>query len=47
MIDDRTIRISSPLIDDPVAVRYDWADYPGGNLYGANNLPVLPFATDK
>lgn len=47
IIDDRTIRISSPLIDDPVAVRYDWADYPGGNLYGANNLPVLPFATDK
>ena len=47
MINDRTIRISSPLIDDPVAVRYDWADYPGGNLYGANNLPVLPFATDK
>lgn len=47
MIDDRTIRISSPLIDDPVSVRYDWADYPGGNLYGANNLPVLPFATDK
>lgn len=47
MIDDSTIRISSPLIADPVAVRYDWADYPGGNLYGANNLPVLPFATDK
>lgn len=47
IIDDRTIRISSPLIADPVAVRYDWADYPGGNLYGANNLPVLPFATDK
>lgn len=47
MIDDRTIRISSPLIAYPVAVRYDWADYPGGNLYGANNLPVLPFATDK
>lgn len=47
MIDDRIIRISSPLIDDPVAVRYDWADYPGGNLYGANNLPVLPLATDK
>lgn len=47
MIDERTICISSPLIDNPVAVRYDWADYPGGNLYGANNLPVLPFATDK
>ncbi len=41
---DRTIRLSSPLIDKPVAVRYNWADYPGGNLYGENNLPVLPFS---
>ncbi len=46
MIDDRTIRLSSQLIDKPVAVRYNWADYPGGNLYGANSLPVAPFATD-
>ena len=46
IIDDRTIRLSSPLIAKPTAVRYDWADYPGGNLYGANDLPVLPFATD-
>lgn len=44
--DDKTISLSSPLIDRPVAVRYNWADYPGGNLYGPNNLPVLPFATD-
>ncbi len=46
MIDDRSIRLSSQLIDKPVAVRYSWADYPGGNLYGANSLPVAPFATD-
>lgn len=44
---DDTVVVSSPLIDEPVAVRYDWADYPGGNLYGVTGLPVAPFATDK
>lgn len=45
---DRTIRLSSPLVQNPVAVRYNWADYPGGNLYGIESgLPVLPFASDK
>ena len=43
----RTIRLSSPLTPDPVAVRYAWADYPGGNLTGkVSGLPVAPFATD-
>lgn len=42
----RTIRLSSPLTPDPVAVRYAWADYPGGNLTGkVSGLPVAPFAT--
>lgn len=45
-IDDRTIELASILIDKPSAVRYNWADYPDGNLYGENNLPVLPFASD-
>ena len=44
---DDTVVLSSPLIAAPTVVRYDWADYPGGNLYGANGLPVAPFATDK
>ena len=45
---DRTIRLSSPLVQNPVAVRYNWADYPDGNLYGIESgLPVLPFASDK
>ena len=43
---DRVVRLSSSLIDKPVAARYNWADYPVGNLYGANSLPVLPFAAE-
>lgn len=27
-------------------VRYNWADYPQGNLYNAAGLPMLPFRTD-
>ena len=43
-----TIELSAKEIAKPVLARYDWADYPGGNLYGkSNSLPVAPFATDK
>lgn len=42
-----TIVLSSPLVSKPAAARYNWADYPGGNLYGVTGLPVAPFATDK
>lgn len=30
----------------PVAVRYDWAGNPDGNLYNAAGLPARPFRTD-
>lgn len=43
----RAIELSSPRVATPVSVRYDWADYPNGNLYGTSGLPVAPFATDK
>ncbi|MDE6563669.1 MAG: 9-O-acetylesterase [Muribaculaceae bacterium] len=43
---DDTIIVSSPLIEKPSVVRYNWANYPGGNLYGPTGLPVAPFATD-
>lgn len=44
----RKIRLTSPLTNKPVAARYNWADYPGGNLIGTlSGLPVAPFATDK
>ncbi len=46
MVGDDTIVVSSPLVDKPAVVRYNWADYPGGNLYGTTGLPVAPFATD-
>lgn len=29
------------------AIRYNWADYPDGNLRGVTGLPVAPFATDR
>lgn len=47
LLDARTIELSSPKVGRPAAARYNWADYPGGNLYGATGLPVAPFATDK
>jgi len=43
---DDTVVLTSPLIAAPTVARYDWADYPGGNLYGPTGLPVAPFATD-
>lgn len=45
-IDSRTIELRSSRIDHPACARYNWADYPCGNLYGAGRLPVAPFATD-
>jgi len=47
MVNDHTIRLSALGVTSPVAVRYNWADFPGGNLYGATGLPVAPFANDK
>lgn len=41
---DDELVLSSPLISEPVEVRYNWADYPGGNLRGGTGLPVAPFA---
>jgi len=41
-----TVVVSSPQVPDPVAVRYDWANAPQGNLYNQENLPASPFRTD-
>jgi len=29
-----------------VAVRYDWCNFPDGNIYNKENLPATPFRTD-
>lgn len=47
LLDDVTLSVSAYGIDRPAAVRYNWADYPGGNLYGVTGLPVAPFANDR
>lgn len=47
MVDSRTLELYSPLVKKPVCVRYDWADFPNGNLYSRHGIPVAPFATDK
>jgi len=33
-------------VEQPVAIRYGWADNPDANLYNASDLPLIPFRTD-
>ncbi|MFD2603423.1 sialate O-acetylesterase [Flavobacterium suzhouense] len=41
-----TIVVSSEKVKDPVAVRYNWADNPDGNLTNSSGLPASSFRTD-
>ncbi len=41
-----TVELSHPDVPEPVAVRYNWADNPQGNLYNNHLLPAYPFRTD-
>jgi sialate O-acetylesterase len=45
-IDGATVRVSSPEVTAPVAVRYAWAGNPDCNLINNNGLPASPFRTD-
>ena len=45
-IDGQTIVVSSPEVQNPVAVRYGWANNPDCNLYNKEGLPASPFRTD-
>lgn len=47
VVGEKTIEISVSRPLRPSAIYYNWADYPIGNIYGENNLPVLPFRTDQ
>ena len=38
--------VSSPAVPHPIAVRYDWADSPDGNLTNNSEIPASPFRTD-
>lgn len=41
-----SILVSSKLVENPIAVRYAWANNPTCNLYNGANLPASPFRTD-
>lgn len=45
-IDGNKVIVSSPEVKDPMAVRYNWADNPQGNLTNASGLPASSFRTD-
>jgi sialate O-acetylesterase len=45
-IDGDKVIVSSPLVKNPVAVRYAWGNNPDGNLYNKEGLPASPFRTD-
>jgi len=46
VVEGETVRVRSPRVPEPVAVRYNWADAPHGNLVNAARLPAAPFRTD-
>ena len=46
-IEKSTVVVWSDEVPKPVAVRYAWADNPDANLYNKEDLPALPFRTDK
>lgn len=46
-IEGDEVIVSSPLVPEPIAVRYSWASNPEGNLYNREGLPASPFRTDS
>jgi sialate O-acetylesterase len=46
VIEGEGVKVSSPSVPKPVAVRYAWADMPDVNLFNAKGLPLSPFRTD-
>ena len=45
-IEGNTVRVSSPGVGKPVAVRYGWENVPDVNLFNLAGLPASPFRTD-
>lgn len=42
----KSVILSSPRVENPVAVRYCFKDFDFGNLYGTDGLPVSSFRSD-
>jgi sialate O-acetylesterase len=45
IIDGDCVKVFSPGLKNPVAVRYAWEANPDGNLYNREGLPAIPFRT--
>ncbi len=45
-IERETLRVWSPQVPEPVAVRYAWTNFPDANLYNGAGLPAVPFRSD-
>ena len=45
-IEGNKVIVSNPDINEPIAVRYAWANNPVCNLYNKEELPASPFRTD-
>jgi sialate O-acetylesterase len=41
-----SLLVSSPLVREPVAVRYAFTNFPEANLYNGTGLPAVPFRSD-
>ncbi|HEX7861055.1 MAG TPA: sialate O-acetylesterase [Verrucomicrobiae bacterium] len=47
VIDGDRVVVSSSDVQNPVAVRFGWADFPVVNLFNKEGLPASPFRTDS
>lgn len=43
----KSVAVSSPMVKEPVAVRYAFKDFIVGDLFGCDGLPVSSFRTDN
>ena len=46
ILEGDTVVVYGDAVAHPVAVRYDWANTPDGNLYNREGLPAIPFRSD-
>lgn len=46
IINSTTMEVWSSDVENPVAIRYAWADNPVCNMYNRDGLPMTPFRTD-
>jgi sialate O-acetylesterase len=45
-IQEDKVIVTSPMVDQPVGVRYGWDAFPVVNLWNRDGLPATPFRTD-